>query len=300
METATITKPRSRGIGASEISAVLGINQYKTPLKLWRIKVGLDEDDEGNVFTIAGNMLENAVADYFQEFSGHRVIKRSAKVYSVDHPTLSHIFCSPDREYFDKEGGKGVLECKTTQKDIDKDDFPLDWFCQLQYQMGILGLKKGAIAWLKRGLDFDYMEFDFDQEFFDTLVLRATDFWENHVLAGVEPPMINEDDVNLKYPVSTELVIEATDEMVEVYHDIVKLDTEIKEKTKKLDFMKEQVKLSMKDAGRVDYSGQTLFTWKTSKDSFIVDGDKLEKNYPEVYKDVLKKKASSRPFLIKK
>lgn len=300
MEAATQTKPRSRGIGASEVAAVLGINQYKTPLQLWRIKTGIDPDFEGNVFTMAGNMLEDAVANYFQETSGHRVIKASAKEYVVDHPTLDYVFCSPDRRYFQKDGGKGILECKTTQKSINKTDIPMDWFCQLQYQMGITGIHQGAIAWLTRGLEFEYMEFDFDQEFFDVMLQKVTDFWFNHVLANVEPPMINEDDILLKYPNSTDTVVEATDELKEHYNAIVALDTELKEKTKKLDFMKEQVKLIMKDAGRVDYAGLTLFTWKTSKSSTIVDADKLQKEYPEVYLAVQKPKAVSRPFNIKK
>ena len=65
---------RSKGIGASEISAILGIDPYMTPFKLWQKKTGRLDRDPDNMFTRAGHKLENAVAEYFEEESGNHVI----------------------------------------------------------------------------------------------------------------------------------------------------------------------------------------------------------------------------------
>lgn len=39
--------------------------------------------------------------------------------------------------------------------------------------------------------------------------------------------------------------------------------------------------------------------WKKSKDSTIVDSDKLKEKYPDVYNDCLKPKKGSRRFSVK-
>lgn len=294
---------RAKGIGSSEIAAVLGISQYMTPLKLWRLKMGIDEKPEGNRFMTAGHMLESAVASYFEEVSGNRIIKKSEDWYAYVHPEHSYIIASPDREYFGKDGGRFICECKTTQKQIDKDDIPLEWFAQLQYQLGTgiaagKNLKGGAIAWLQRGLDFDYIEFDFNPEFYADLVKAVSAFWNDYILANAEPPMINVEDVILKFPTSQAKSIEAGEELQNAHTKLSSVKAQIKALEKSEEDLANQVKIAMQDAELVEYAGQKLFSWKTSKAGTMVDSKKLEAEYPEVYKAVLKDKAASRPFLV--
>lgn len=58
-------KHRKKGLGASESAAALGYSEYKTPLDIYREKLGLAPAFEGNAYTLRGSRLEDIVAQYF-------------------------------------------------------------------------------------------------------------------------------------------------------------------------------------------------------------------------------------------
>ena len=146
---------RSRGIGASEISSVIGVNPYQTPFQLWQVKTGKVPSFEGNVFTKMGHHLEPVIVDLFKEAEDVEIEDGNELDITFFHPNHEYIFCTPDRPYI-REGKKGALECKSTQARIYEDNLPLQYVAQNQYQIGICGFDEGCIAWLERGLDFNY------------------------------------------------------------------------------------------------------------------------------------------------
>lgn len=296
-----MTDIRSKGIGASEVASVIGVNPYQTSYQLWRIKAGIDNDFAGNIFTEAGHYLEPVVAQYFQDNSGHRVIKNTAVNYTVYHPTKEFIFCHPDREYFPHdEKGRGVLECKTTQKKIEKTEIPRQWFCQLQYQMGVMGLDKGAIAWLSQGVFFDWQEFEFAPDLYEQMCEMVEEFWTKNVLERVEPDPENSIDIEIKYPTSfAGKEIEAAKALQEAHVELSAIKDKIGALKTQEESLKEQVKLAMRDAEAVVYCGEPLFTWKTSKQTYGVDQKTLKLKHPDVYEEVLVERKRSRPFLVK-
>jgi len=197
--TTTTWEARRGSIGSSEISSVLGINKYQTPRDLWLLKTGRSEPFEGNEFTKMGHILEPIVADLFAESSEKELVRGSEKIEIRFHADKPYFSASPDR-YYMKGGEVCILECKTTQATIDKDDIPLTWFSQLQWQLGITGLKSGAIAWLTRGVNFDFIELDFDEEYFDYMTQKADKFWNVNVIQDIEPDPINTNDVLNAHP----------------------------------------------------------------------------------------------------
>ena len=48
---------RKKAIGGSEIAAILGYNNYKSPYAVYAEKLGLSEGFEGNIATEVGNVL---------------------------------------------------------------------------------------------------------------------------------------------------------------------------------------------------------------------------------------------------
>ena len=162
---------RSNGIGASEAGTVLGLNPWETPYQLWRRKKGIDPPKVENFAMIAGHLLEDAVAQFFKRESHCHIIKASTDDYTITNTDAPYLRVSPDRTFWrvgatHNEASKSILECKTTQMQIDADDLPKHWFCQLQMNLGVGEYKDGALAWLTAGREFGYRDIDFDPEFF--------------------------------------------------------------------------------------------------------------------------------------
>ena len=64
---------RLKGIGGSDVGAVLGLNKYKSAYTLWAEKCGLLQDEEeDNEAMRVGRDLEQYVADRFTEATGKK------------------------------------------------------------------------------------------------------------------------------------------------------------------------------------------------------------------------------------
>ena len=59
---------------------------------------------------------------------------------------------------------------------IDGDDLPKHWFCQVQYQLGVAGLREGSLAWLCSGREFGYKDLSFVPDFYGWIVEEVEKF----------------------------------------------------------------------------------------------------------------------------
>lgn len=290
---------RKKGVGGSEVAAILGLDEYSSPYKVWLDKTGRETFNVDNKYTQAGNILEDAVSKFFETKTNYRIIKASATSKTLVHPKYEFAVGTPDRRYFHSSSiGKGILECKTTQHAYD--DVPQKWFIQLQWYLGIIGYNFGSVAWLERGLDFKYKEFEYDPEFFEYMISAVHRFWHDNVLKDVPPDPIDVSDIQRMYSKHTDGVItEATPEMLIAHEKLIEVKTAIKtleeEETKLVD----AVKFSMRDAESVMQGGKPLFTWKSSKASTKFDMDAFKSERPELYSIYLKEVEGSRRFLVK-
>ena len=167
---------RKKGIGSSEAGTVMGVNHFDTPYKLWRRKTGVDGPIASSEAMELGHHMEPAVVTMFAARTGAFIVKNSEGDWIAADTKKDYLRVSPDRLFYadgDKHTKRNlrILECKTTSVSVDPDDFPVYWYCQLQYQMGVMGVKKGAVAWISSypRLNFGYKEFDFNPEFFKAL-----------------------------------------------------------------------------------------------------------------------------------
>ncbi len=194
--------------------------------------------------------------------------------------------------------GKGILECKTTQHSYD--DVPQKWFIQLQWYLGIIGYNFGSVAWLERGLDFKYKEFEYDPGFFDYMVAAVEGFWNDHVLKDVPPEAIDVSDIQRMYSRHTDgIVIEAAPEMLVAHEELVKVKGAISALESEEKRLMDAIKFSMRDAESVMSGGKHLFTWRSSKASTKFDLDAFKSERPELYSIYLKEIEGSRRFLVK-
>lgn len=203
------TVREAKTIGGSEISVVMGLNRWKTPLRLWAEKTGriVTEDISEREYIELGTELEDFVARKFSKKTGLPV-RRDTRTFRYEkYPYMvAHI----DRRI---TGTDELLECKTCSawkaKEWEGDDIPTEYVLQVMWYLGLLGMSKGYIAVLIGGQKFMWKEISFDQALFDKMVEAAKTFIEYNVEEDVAPMAISGDSATLMrmYPEQAEKLI---------------------------------------------------------------------------------------------
>ena len=284
----------------------MGVSKWETPYQLWLRKTGQAEPKPMNSLMLAGSLLEDAVAQYFEIETGKKVIKASAGNIIYAQPEKDFLRVTPDRTYWidadgrKSESNKGILECKTSQLTISPDDIPPQYFCQVQYQMGVMQKDRAALAWLTRGRDFGYTYISFNPEFFAYMVEQVEKFWTECVLGGREPELSSSSDVLLKYSSpETGKTVEAGDEILKAYTQLKEVRENRLRLEKEEDALTETLKVFCSDADTITYEGSVLATWKQGKDSSKFDKDAFARENPELYAKYVKVVGGGRRFSLK-
>lgn len=295
---------RKGGIGSSEIASVLGLNPWTSPYQLWLRKTGQTPPQDENFAMKAGHYLEDAVANFYQDETGRKIIKRSAIDWIAIDSEKPFLRVSPDRTYWlegkHSNNNKGIVELKTTQMAVDADDLPKHWFCQLQYQLGVMGLTEGSLAWLTAGRKFGYVDVKFNQKLYDYMVEKATEFWKVNVQQKIEPKVTTVDDVLIKHAMHTEgKFVEASNDLINAYMRIKEAKKEAADTLDSVKELEEQIKLAIGDAEGMTWQGDVIATWKAPKPRMEIDTKAMIAENPELAKKYEVERSGSRRFLLK-
>ena len=169
---------RSKYIGGSDASAVIGLNPYASRYSLWAEKTGKVPGFEGNLTTKVGAYLEQLVADLFEEETGKKVRKKNSTMVNDLYPFAC---ANVDRMVV---GEKAFLEIKTTNsiplmKTLrNSDEFPEQYYCQVVHYLAVTGLEKAYLAVLINCRELKIYEMERDQAEIDALMNAEKDFWE--------------------------------------------------------------------------------------------------------------------------
>jgi putative phage-type endonuclease len=261
-------KRRKDGIGASEAAAVCGLSRYRTPIEAWRDKVTVAInaedvviDDEENEAIYWGNKLESDVRHkartHFFPGNIHGIVNpgRFKIQRHAEHrwmtATLDGWLREPTdriRELFEgfpvtameKVQGRGVLEIKcsgqVSEWGENPDDYPIEYQCQVQHAMAVMGYSWGILACLLSGyggMQVRYFPFVAVDDFQQLLMAREADFWHNHVETRVAPDIV---PVNLPGQIESlqsQFAAEIQGKVVELETNYVVID-EIKQAAVKL------------------------------------------------------------------
>ena len=259
---------RRKYLGGSDISAVMGLNRWKTPLKLWLEKTGESEpEDLSKVEAVQlGTELEEFVAQKFSRETGKQVRKQPKMYVHKDYPYMvAHV----DRLI---TGTDELLECKTCsyfkKDEWENDGIPQEYILQVMWYLGITGRKKGYIAVLIGGQSFKYTELEFDSELFDTMVEKAKDFWDK--VQNNIPPEISANDgevIREMFPKSSGDIVEDLEAESEVA-----LLQEVKEHLKELSGERDELETKVKNRIRGNLGISTMkyiITWKEQETTNI-------------------------------
>jgi putative phage-type endonuclease len=285
---------RTKGIGGSEIAAVLGLDPYTTPYALWERKTARVPSSPENANTQRGHYLEPALAAFFADKTGFDVWEEKTR---IEHPERPFLIGETDRIFRNDQRQTGVLELKSTRVHVDPENIPLRWFFQAQYYMGILRKKVGAICWIGAGLEMDYRLFPFDKKVWEAMIEAAGAFWNDYVLTDTPPPPMTESDIKKIVGIVEPKTVEADDETVAHYRQLKDNKAKIKELERVNEEHETALKLRMMEADTLMYMGNRLATWK-QQEQVRIDNEKVKQALPDTWQE-LTKKIEVRIFLVK-
>ena len=182
---------RRRGIGSSDVPAILGLSRYKTPFDIWCDKTQPQEPQESSEAAIMGNLLEPEI---FQRYQMEHPDVTLTEVGTVQGPE-SWMLATPDRIAIGADYTKWVVEAKTrsytTARDFGEpgtDQVPPDVMAQVLWQMHVTGLTNDAeVALLVNGREFRLYRVRYDRVVAEQMVEKLRAWWHRHVVEGIEP-----------------------------------------------------------------------------------------------------------------
>ena len=255
-----------------------------------------------------GHHMEPAVVTMFAARTGAQVRKDSEGDWIAVDTVKDYLRVSPDRLFYEA-GAKHtkrnlrILECKTTSVSVDPDDFPVYWYCQLQYQMGVMGVKKGAVAWISSypRLNFGYKEFDFNPEFFKALVEQLEIFWLINIQGGIAPDDINSEDALVRNPTAKDgVTVQADAQIISTYNALKQINSEIKALEKTQSSLEDDIKIAMGEADTlVSPTGDVMALWKNTKPTMKFNSKAFQQDDPVAYAKYMEPTASTRRFTVK-
>lgn len=182
---------RKSGIGGSDIAAICGLNQWASPLEIWRKKTGrpvprrLDEvlDEAAEM----GHELEPVTARRFTKKTGLPIFENPGTLRLPDVPWA---LVNLDRTT-EEDGLPGVVELKSRSSYALPDwleETPVDVQVQTQWQMLLTGWSFGYAAALIGGQRTIVHRLERDEKLIDDLLRIGAEFW-GWVETDTQPPL---------------------------------------------------------------------------------------------------------------
>jgi putative phage-type endonuclease len=162
-----------KGLGGSDIAAVMDKNPYKSAFTLYAEKTGLvDGNIEPSMPMKMGTAFEPVIRDLFVKNNSEWLkVHETGTWASIDEPRS---VANPDGIIEWDDGSLGVLEIKFSRMYWDK--LPEHYNLQVQHYLSVLGLKRGVVVAVAGG---DWKEFDVVRDDFliDTMKRRVEAFY---------------------------------------------------------------------------------------------------------------------------
>lgn len=182
---------RRKGVGGSDVAAIMGLSKYRSPYEVWAEKLGLvsSPDLSDNSAVQWGNILEPVIADHYKSLHKSTVVKPGSCVMrSLKRPWAQ---ASLDYEIYVPGLGNGVLEIKTagSRSSAEWDEgVPVYYLTQVMHYMSVTGWKFADVAVLIGGQDYREYRIMRDKDDIDSVEQAVDGFW--HLVETREEPEI--------------------------------------------------------------------------------------------------------------
>ena len=286
---------RKGGITATGITAINGTSPYKTAYRLWAELTGQVGEQEVGAAAQRGQLLEQAVADYYTAETGKKLRKSNGIVRLKEH---SWAMASLDRTIVGDTDG--LVEIKTsTSSRWQLYPVPPEYVDQVQWQMFITGASYCDVAVLLSGLVFRIERVEADPIYQTLLFDKAVAFLDL-VKTKTPPPLTGNDSDTLAEvkPQSSNTYAKADPQLDHIARLYIEAKVEAEAADAALKEMAIAIKEAIGDGEGVKGQGW-LATWKQNKSSVKVDwesiADVLRTVAPDTYGEAIKRFTSEKP-----
>lgn len=291
---------RKMGIGGSDAGAILGLNPYSSPTRVFLDKTGQAEPQADNYAMKIGRDLEDYVARLFTEETGKKVRRRNAMLINDSYPFA---VANVDREVV---GEKSLLECKTTSK-LDPQDLrdgiaPDSYYCQCMHYLAVTGMERIylAIQNLSDPKTFEILEITRNDETIESLMETEETFWNDYVKQNILPPPDGSDATEKAYKSffkhsRPELPTVDLNGLEADFERRAILIQQKKEIEREINMIDERAKMMMDEAEKAETDSWNI-SWKTQKRRTL-DTNRIKTEDPELY-DLYGKESESRVFRV--
>lgn len=264
---------RSKGIGASEIAAVVGIDPFRTAFDVWALKTNAVEKPPEEVWQRRGHLLEPVIAAMYQERHPERVLLMPSPATMVS-PAYSWMLATPDRVVTAPDS-ESLLEAKSKRsyvahdwgEDGDPEGVPIYVVAQCQWQLAVTGLARVDVGLLLDGEEYREYVVHRDDETIGALTEAGEQFWNNHVLQNVAPKLegtLAADYLQQRFRRFTDVVAEASGEANEMMRELASVRARLEE----METLEKRLKLALQAevADRKGIEGpHGRYTWSARK-----------------------------------
>jgi len=292
-------RERMTGIGGSDAPAVLGLSKWRTPMDVFLDKLGQGTELVESELMKWGRLLEPVVRQEYAERRGETV--RLAPHELIRHPTMGHMFCTPDGI---TDSGR-LYEGKVARSaegwgEEGSDEVPEAYFIQVQHSLIVTQLPVADVAVLIGGSDFRIYEVPADEETQELIIDAEAAFW-NRVKTGEPPEPKTAEDAQKRFrtarPGSERT---ATHDIEGIVGNLRRIQAQRIELEGMEDAHRALVMGFLGDAEiLVDLNGKPLVTWKQTRPILRFDSSHFKEDSPDLYAQYLKASEPSRRFLIK-
>jgi len=195
---------RKDSVGASDVAAILGISPFRTASDIYLEKTtNLDDADMADSMAIrVGETVELSLVKYGYDQAIHPMLNHKIVLGELvfDHKVVgksgSPKHANLDGMVLDEETGEPclVIEAKTTSVPehwgpTGSQKIPAHVMAQVQFQMGLLGVKHSIVATLLSAYRLELRTYliPFDEELFETICSTVDDFWGGFVETRTRP-----------------------------------------------------------------------------------------------------------------
>lgn len=302
---------RRKGIGGSDAGAIMGLNKYSTPLKVYKDKVlDIKDDLSDNPNVRRGKDLEEVILTKYvmpklESEEGMFVAKPDFMIVNSDVP-----FYRANLDGIAMKAGKAelVVEIKCVsefgQSNWDGPDYlgvPPYYYAQVQCYMRVTGLRKALICALyDKEWEMHYFEIPYDPEFCSRMDDACSRFYERNMLMEIPPaPSYTKDDAgDVKHAIlhrdigiSTGKPVEESPEMTKLCEEYADLKRQAKAISDRTAAISDEL-LGLYREGKAPGAGHSVtFSTVTSK---RFNSAKFKKDNPTMYEQYCEDSESSR------
>jgi putative phage-type endonuclease len=297
---------RAKYLGGSDIGAILGLSRFRSPLEVWMEKTGKEIRKLDSLPLRFGSFAEEFVASEYARATGFRLI-HDESIYI--HPEHAFMCAHMDRFVLDGSDPSPtrILECKTAHPfssgdwgEAGSDEVPMSYLCQCIWYMAITSINQVDLAVLFGNSDFRIYAMNRDLGLENTVLEKASLFWNDYVLKDIPPPAQSEADCQTLFSKGDpKKSLEAQSETLELAKRVALLNSEISAREEAISTIKQAIMSEMGEAETLTYQGKVLATWKAPKPSYRLDSKRIEAEHPEIANNYKIPVQNSRRLVIK-